>query len=66
FIWFYEGVKYIGAARTSVYINLVPVFGVLLSAITIGERPHLSLYAGGALILVGLAIVNYFHANHVE
>ena len=63
FLWFYEGVKSIGPARASVYINLVPVFAIILSAITIGEKPHVSLYIGAALILSGLFIVNYFQAK---
>lgn len=63
FLWFYEGVKRIGPARASVYINLVPVFAIILSAITIGEKPHASLYVGAALILSGLFIVNYFQAK---
>ena len=63
FLWFYEGVKNIGPARTSVYINLIPIFAIILSAITIGEKPHASLYVGGALTLIGLGVVNYFQAK---
>ena len=39
FVWFNEGVKHIGVANTSVYLNLVPVFGVILSAIMLSEIP---------------------------
>lgn len=63
FLWFYEGVKKIGPTRTSAYINLIPVFAIGLSAITIGETPGPSLYFGGILILAGLFIVNYFQAR---
>ena len=66
FLWFYEGVKNIGPARASVYINLVPVFAIILSAVTIGEQPHVSLYIGAALILAGLFIVNFFQAQALE
>lgn len=58
FLWFYEGVKKIGPTRTSVYINLIPVFAIMLSALAIAERPGPSLYVGGGFILVGLLIVN--------
>jgi hypothetical protein len=30
FVWYYEGVKAIGPARTAVFNNLVPVFGISL------------------------------------
>ena len=66
FLWFYEGVKNIGPAQASVYINLVPVFAIILSAVTIGEKPHSSLYLGAVLILGGLFIVNYFQAKTFE
>ena len=66
FLWFYEGVKNIGPARASVYINLVPVFAIILSAVTIAEKPHESLYLGAALILSGLFIVNYFQAQALK
>ncbi|MGR8950518.1 MAG: DMT family transporter [Gammaproteobacteria bacterium] len=66
FLWFYEGVKNIGPARTSVYINLIPVFAIILSALTIGETPHASLYLGGVLTLTGLVVVNYFQAKVAE
>lgn len=59
FLWFYEGVKKIGPTRTSVYINLIPVFAIILAAITIGEKPDPSLFVGGSIILLGLFVVNW-------
>lgn len=59
FLWFYEGVKKIGPTRTSVYINLIPIFAIILAAITIGEKPDPSLYVGGGITLLGLFIVNW-------
>ncbi len=57
FVWFNEGVKHIGVANTSVYLNLVPVFGVMLSAIMLSEIPDRPLLLGGAMVVIALLIV---------
>lgn len=58
FLWYYEGVRALGPMNASVYINLVPVFGVALAALTIGEIPDVPLLVGGALVVGGLLLVN--------
>ncbi len=58
FVWYYRGVEALGAARAGVFINLVPVSGVLLSAGLLGEPVDGSLVAGGALVLAGIAVTN--------
>jgi drug/metabolite transporter (DMT)-like permease len=58
FVWFYEGVKAIGPARTAVFINLVPVAAVTLGVLVLGERLELSMLAGGALVILGVYIIN--------
>ena len=40
----------IGAARTSPLLTTVPVFGVVIAALTIGQRP-------GAIVLTGIAVM---------
>ena len=57
FVWFNEGVKRIGVANASVYLNLVPVFGVILSAIMLSEIPDRPLLLGGAMVVIALLIV---------
>ncbi len=57
FVWFNEGVKRIGVANASVYLNLVPVFGVVLSAITLSEIPDMPLLVGGAMVIAALVII---------
>jgi drug/metabolite transporter (DMT)-like permease len=44
--------------NASVYINLVPIFGVALAAMTIGEVPDPPLLLGGTLVIGGLLLVN--------
>ncbi|MFT4563688.1 MAG: drug/metabolite transporter (DMT)-like permease [Gammaproteobacteria bacterium] len=58
FLWYYEGVQQLGALKAAVYINLVPVFGVSLSILTIGEVPELPVLIGGSFVVGGLLLVN--------
>ncbi len=58
FIWYYEGIRAIGASRAGVFISLVPVSGVLLGALVLGERLDTSVLAGGALVVGGVYLTN--------
>lgn len=58
FVWYYEGVKAIGPSRASVFNNLVPVFGVLLAALLLGEPVLVSMVVGGALVVAGVTLTN--------
>jgi drug/metabolite transporter (DMT)-like permease len=55
---FYDGVRRIGAARTSVFINLVPVFAVALGVLLLGEPLEASMLIGGALVIGGIFLLN--------
>ncbi len=56
FVWWYEGVEMLGASRAAVFVNLVPLFGVLLSALILSESLEVSQLAGGILVVLGVAI----------
>ncbi|MGB0127155.1 MAG: DMT family transporter [Rhodocyclaceae bacterium] len=58
FTWFNAGVKRIGPARASAFINLVPVFAVLLGVVLLGERLNSSVLFGGALVIGGVILAN--------
>lgn len=58
FVWYYEGVKTIGPARTAVFNNLVPVFGVSLSALLLNESIMISMIVGGVLTIAGVSLTN--------
>jgi len=58
FVWYNDGVRRLGAARAPVFINLVPVFAVVLAALLLGERVDASMVAGGALVLAGVYTLN--------
>ena len=58
FIWYSEGVKTIGPARTVAFTNLVPVFGVLLGYIVLSEPILTSMVVGGAIVIAGVTLTN--------
>lgn len=58
FVWYYEGVKAIGPSRATVFTNLVPAFGVLLSASLLGEPIVMSMLVGGLLAAAGVSLTN--------
>jgi drug/metabolite transporter (DMT)-like permease len=53
------GVARLGAARASAFALLVPVVGVLSSVVLLGERIGPLTLAGGAIVLVGLWLVEH-------
>ncbi len=53
--WSYV-VKRLGAARAGVTLHLMPAFGVVLSALFLGEYPSWFHFAGIALILAGVGL----------
>ncbi len=58
FVLFYEGVRTIGPARTSVFINLVPVAAIVLGVLLLGEPLEASMLVGGALAVAGVLLLN--------
>jgi drug/metabolite transporter (DMT)-like permease len=54
FFWWNLAIQRVGAGRTAVFTNLVPVFGVLLSWLVLGERLALVQLLGGALAVIGV------------
>jgi len=58
FYWYYEGIAAIGAARASVFINLVPVSGVFFGWLLLGESVNLSIITGASLVLGGVYLTN--------
>jgi drug/metabolite transporter (DMT)-like permease len=58
FYWYYEGIEAIGAARASVFINLVPVSGVFLGWLLLSEPVNLSIITGASLVVGGICLTN--------
>ena len=56
YVWFAEGVKRIGPSRTSTYVYLVPVFGILSGHLLLDEQLGWSLVVALLLILSGVSL----------
>ncbi|MGA8753343.1 DMT family transporter [Candidatus Deferrimicrobium sp.] len=53
-VWWYEGIKKIGAGRSAMFFNLVTVFAILLAALLLGERLQWPQLLGAALVIGGV------------
>ena len=58
FVWYYISVKKVGASTTSIFNNLVPVFGVAISVLVLGEPLLVSMLVGGAVTILGVLMVS--------
>ena len=58
FVWYYMSVKQVGASSASIFNNLVPVFGVAISVLLLGEPLLTSMLVGGAIAIVGVMMVS--------
>ncbi|MHA1168523.1 MAG: EamA family transporter, partial [Candidatus Hodarchaeales archaeon] len=58
FLFFFMAVKDIGATKSGIFINLVPVFGTLSSVLLLGEPIYWTFVLGLGLIITGIFIIN--------
>ena len=58
YIWYYEGVKILGSVGTVMYINLIPIVGVVIAGIALHEIPSLAATLGGLCVVAGVVLVN--------
>lgn len=59
FVWYAQGLKRLGPARTAVFNNLVPVFGATFGALLLGEAIRPSMVVGGLIALAGVSLTNW-------
>ena len=59
FSLYYQAIKKIGASRSSVFINLVPLFSVCLSWLILDELIKPVVLLGGLLLLAGVTLTNF-------
>jgi drug/metabolite transporter (DMT)-like permease len=58
FRWYYEGIKRIGPARASIFINFVPISAVILAFLLLREPITSSLLGGAVLVSSGVYLTN--------
>ncbi len=59
FLWWNMALARVGAGRTAVFTNLVPVFGIFLSWILLGETLSAAQLCGAALCIVGVVACQF-------
>ncbi len=57
--FFLRGVDLIGANRAGLFVNLVPIFGTLLSILIVGEQLHFYHLSALALVLGGISFAEW-------
>ena len=65
FLWYYEGIKELGTAPASMYLNLVPIFGTFLSYLLIKEQLSGVVLFGGILTIIGVIWVNLYRSKNI-
>ncbi len=58
YLLWYWGLRVLTPSQTAVYTYLVPVFGVLVSWLVLGEEPTLFALLGGVVIVAGVVLTN--------
>ena len=67
FVWFYEGVRALGATRAGIFINVVPISAVILAYLLLHEPVTWSLAAGAVLVLSGVYLGAFvFHVEPAD
>jgi drug/metabolite transporter (DMT)-like permease len=57
-LWYYEGIRHIGATKASQFINFVPICAILLASFMLGEPITSSLAVGAILVFCGVYLMN--------
>lgn len=57
FLLYLRGIEQIGAAKTSIFINLVPIFSVISSNVALGEAVTGPTVVGGVMALSGVRLL---------
>ena len=61
YIFYNRAVGEVGASKASLFIHLMPVFGILLAALFLGEVPQTYHFVGIALIFGGIYLTTSHH-----
>jgi drug/metabolite transporter (DMT)-like permease len=65
FLFYFTGIKEIGATRAGGFINLVPVFGTIFSVLLLNEILYWTFIVGLGLVISGIFLINFpVRKNH--
>lgn len=56
--WYFNGIKALGVGKAAAYMALVPVFGIAIGTLWLGEPLHGSLLVGALMVVVGMVMMN--------
>lgn len=59
FLFYFLGIKHLGATKSSIFINFVPIFGTLFSVIILLETIYWTFLVGLGLVVAGVLIINF-------
>ncbi len=59
FLFYFTGIKELGATRAGGFINLVPVFGTIFSVLLLREVLYWTFMVGLLLIICGIFLINF-------
>ncbi|MEC2073693.1 DMT family transporter [Alkalihalophilus marmarensis] len=66
FILYYYGIQQIGAARASIFINVMPLSAVIMATIFLGETFTASSMIGALFVLSGVYVGTYVHKKRIK
>jgi drug/metabolite transporter (DMT)-like permease len=58
FLWM-KGITALGASRASVFMNLLPIFTVIIAVLALGETIHSYHVIGGGITLIGVVLAQW-------
>lgn len=56
YYWYYNAIRHVGPVGAGIFINLVPLFAVLLGCIFLNEPLYISQILGGIMVISGVVI----------
>ena len=66
FFWHQQAIRKIGIVTTSVFLNLVPVFGVISASLILREEINIRMAIGTLITVGGILIVTIFYRPRVQ
>jgi len=66
YITFYEGLKIIGLVKSSMLLNIEPIFTIALSVAIFGEQLSLTRFLGAGLVISGVFLINYKFKSNLQ